>query len=68
MKEIKTPDVYTANRLNKAVWIKGTGMYSTIFGHVCSENITNIKIYQRSPIYWSPMYTSSLSKTYRKTG
>lgn len=55
MMEMETPDVHTAKRLNKAIWIKGKGMYPTVFGYVCSENITNIKICQGSSIHWSPM-------------
>lgn len=67
MKEIETPHVYSANRLNKAVRTKGKEMHSNIFGYVCSENIINMKICQRSSTYWSTMYISLFSKTCRKT-
>lgn len=68
MKEMETPHVCITHRLNKAVWTKRTGMHPTISGYVYSENIINVEIGQRSSIHWSPMYTSSPSKTCRRTG
>lgn len=59
-----TPGVHKDTRLDEAAWVRGVRNVGATPGHACPENVTGVKVHPTSPVHWSPVYLSPLSKIY----